>query len=116
MVTDKVKNDNVITNDWLSKVEIKNHMLIYIEDNGNPLKLHGSLVSATERQMLFEEMIEKGTADGLDIKLFPFYYTEINSGYYRCRHLCKRSGEQGFYVPRRIKCEKNFIFGSDLRI
>lgn len=86
ILADKLKGETIVTNDWLSNQESKNHMLIYIEDNGNPLKLHGSWMSVSERQLLFDEMDERSAADGLNIRIFPVSYTEVQTRYYTCKN------------------------------
>lgn len=64
IVSHQLQSENVITNDWLSSMETKYHMLIQIEDNGKPLQQHSSWMSVVERQVLFEDIEEQSAIDG----------------------------------------------------
>lgn len=83
---DYLKHENVISNDWLANQEIKNHIFLHIEDNGIPLKWHASKMSATERQMLLNHVMEQSKEDGLDCTHPPVSYTDVITNYYTVRN------------------------------
>ena len=79
----KLQSENTITNTWLSSTEAKNNMVIYIEDDGQALKPHGSWISEEIREELVEIARENAKIDGLDISIPPVSYRDLKTNYYK---------------------------------
>lgn len=56
LITSKLQTATEVKNSWLSELEQKNHMIIYIEDNQIALNPHASWKSIEEREKIIEQV------------------------------------------------------------
>ncbi len=62
----KLQNDNSISNEWLSKLEVDNRAIIYIEDNGRPFFFKGAWTPSLPRAALVNKAKEEALSEGID--------------------------------------------------
>jgi Signal transduction histidine kinase len=62
----KLQNDYTISNEWLSKLEVENRAVIYIEDNGRPFFFKGAWTPSVPRETLVDKAKEEALSEGID--------------------------------------------------
>ena len=68
----KLQSDSTISNTWLAQTEASNHLIIDIEDNGQPFSFSGSWFPPTPRHTLIAMAKEKAIAEhGITITTRP---------------------------------------------
>jgi two-component system, OmpR family, manganese sensing sensor histidine kinase len=81
-ISQKVEMDSEISNLWLSELELKNHLIIQIEENGIPFLFHGAWQTPTDRQTLINKTKELAIEDNIDTNLRPISMSEVKSEIY----------------------------------
>ena len=81
-IINKLQNENVINVTWLTQMESKNNLLLYIEDNGNPLTFKGVLNPPTNRFILIGRIRSLAMYDGITIDINPISFNVTNSNTY----------------------------------
>ncbi len=81
-VSKNVQMDNVISHLWLSELEIKNHLIIHIEDNGKALLYKGAWQTPTERETLFDRLKDLAQKDNINTNIRPISLNEVQSKIY----------------------------------
>lgn len=61
----KLQTDSLFSDSYLAQLENKNHLAIYIEENGSPFFFPGSYKTRTERRRLFERTETLAEAEGI---------------------------------------------------
>lgn len=82
MIQNKLQNDNIISDSWLSNLEVTNHLIIWINDNGNPLFFPGMFVSKTSRSVLMDKMSALIEKEGISLSSRPVSADSIQSDIY----------------------------------
>jgi signal transduction histidine kinase len=81
-IINKLQNENVINVTWLTQIESKNNLILYIEDNGNPLTFKGVLNPLTDRYILLGRLRSLAMSDGITIAINPVFFNVSNSQTY----------------------------------
>lgn len=81
-VSQKIQMDNEISNLWLSEIELKNHLIIHIEENGTPLLFRGSWQPSTDRRFLVDRIKELALKDNVNTNVRPASTNEVKSEIY----------------------------------
>ena len=82
IIINKLENENVINVTWLTQMESKNNLIIYIEDNGYPLTFRGVLNSPTNRFILIGRLRSMAMYDGVTISINPISFNVSSSNTY----------------------------------
>lgn len=70
-IVNKLQKSNIINISWLSQMEAGNNLIIYIEDNGNPLTFPGVLKPPTNRFILIDKLNSLVSSEGITIAINP---------------------------------------------
>jgi signal transduction histidine kinase len=81
-IINKLQNENILNANWLTQMESKNNLILYIEDNGNPLTFKGVLNPPTNRFVLIERLKSLAMSEGIASDLNPVYFNVSNSNTY----------------------------------
>jgi len=81
-IENKLQFENTISDTWLSQMEVKNSLLIHIEDNGNHLAFPGVLSPPTDRTQLFDQLNALALVERIDISAYPIFSNKIKSSIY----------------------------------
>ena len=65
-VEDAVTQNGMVRDSWLARQEIAGRVVIYLEDNGQPLRFPGGWTPADDRAQLVELARQQAAAAGLD--------------------------------------------------
>lgn len=82
---EKIKYSNMISHDYLRKVESENNLIIYIENKGYPLNYKGGLITSVDRKILIDKVKGNALKDGIDLSLSPITSSIITSSIYKFR-------------------------------
>ncbi|KAI4440716.1 Adaptive-response sensory-kinase SasA [Schaedlerella arabinosiphila] len=61
----RLQSDSIFSDSYLAQLEHKNHLAIYIEENGSPFFFPGSYQTCTERGKLFERAENLAAGEGI---------------------------------------------------
>ena len=61
----RLQTDSIFSDSYLAQLEHKNHLAIYIEENGSPFFFPGSYQTRTEREKLFERAENLAAGEGI---------------------------------------------------
>lgn len=81
-VTQRVLMNNEISNLWLAEMEIKNHLIIHIEDGGKPLWFKGGWSVPTKRSILVEKLKQRAEKDDINTEIRLISKNEVKSKCY----------------------------------
>lgn len=81
-ISQKIQMDSEISNLWLSEMELKNHLIIHIEDNGNPLLFEGAWKAPTPRETLIQITKDLALMDNINTNIRPISTNEVKSRIY----------------------------------
>lgn len=84
-ISQKLQMDSEISNLWMSELEVKNHLIIHIEENGIPLLFGGAWRPSTDRSALIELAKERGKKDNVDTSIRPITSNEVKSEIFTIR-------------------------------
>lgn len=84
-VTQKVLKSNEISNLWLADMEITNHLIIHIEDGGQPLWYKGSWITVTKRSRLVDKFKQAAYPDNIHMDIRPISTNEVQSKIYELK-------------------------------
>lgn len=82
---EKIKYSNMVSHDYLRKVESENNLIIYIENKGYPLNYKGGLITSVDRKVLINKVKGNALKDGIDLSLNPITSSIITSPIYKFR-------------------------------
>ena len=82
---EKIKYSNMISHDYLRKIESENNLIIYIENKGYPVNYKGGLVTSVDRKIIINKVKENALKDGIDLTLNPIASSIIKSPIYTFR-------------------------------
>lgn len=71
IIQDKLQNDTIISDSWLSNLESNNHLVIQIIDNGTPLFFPGVYSPKTPRSALVEQLSNLAKKEGISLSSRP---------------------------------------------
>ncbi len=71
LVQDKLQNNSIISDSWLSNLEVNNSLMIQIIDNGTPLFFPGAYSTKTPRSVLIEQVSKLAKEDGISLSSRP---------------------------------------------
>ncbi len=71
LVQDKLQNDTIIADSWLSNLESNNNLVIQIIDNGNPLFFSGVYSPMTPRSALIKQLSTLAQEEGISLNSRP---------------------------------------------
>lgn len=72
-LTNKLETDSNFSDTWLAQMESGNHLIIHIEDNGQPLFFNGSWLPATDRNFLIKQAKIIAQKQNLDTEHEPMF-------------------------------------------
>jgi two-component system, OmpR family, manganese sensing sensor histidine kinase len=81
-VAKNVQLDSNFSHLWMSQLEINNHFIIHIEDNGIPLLYNGAFNSLTDRGILIQKLKEAAREDNIVTTARPVSLSEVESRTY----------------------------------
>lgn len=81
-VSKNVQMDSNFSHLWLSQLEVNNHFIIHIEDNGIPLLYNGAFYPLTDRSILIQKLKEAAREDNIDTAARPMSLSEVESRTY----------------------------------
>lgn len=81
-IINKLQTENTVKHSWLSQLESDYHLLIQIEDNGNPISFKGVLQIPTSRDLLMKQLTSLALGEGIDIRINPIFFNEAKSSIY----------------------------------
>jgi signal transduction histidine kinase len=81
-ISNKLQLENTLKHSWLSQLESNSNLLIQIEDNGSPISFKGVLHTATDRDLLMQQLTGLALEEGIDIRKNPIFFTEAKSSIY----------------------------------
>jgi OmpR-family two-component system manganese-sensing sensor histidine kinase len=84
-ISKNVQIDNVISHLTLSEFEVKNNLIIHIEENGIPLKYEGAAKYQTKRNILIEKIKKLGLKDNINTNIRPSSTSELKSKIYKLK-------------------------------
>jgi len=84
-IINKLQFENMISDEWLSQMETKNNLLIYIEDNGNPLIFPGVLKTPTARTQLIDQLSTLVLEEGVNVRITPIFSNFTQSHIFRLK-------------------------------
>lgn len=90
-IANKLQTENFIHNNWLSELEIKNKLIIHIEDNGTSFFFKGSWEPNTPREVLIEKAKGKALTEGIDTTIFPLTSEKVISSVFHLKDNQKNS-------------------------
>ncbi len=61
----RLQSDSIFSDSYLAQLEHKNHLAIYIEENGSPFFFPGSYQTRTEREKLFDRAENLAAGEGI---------------------------------------------------
>lgn len=82
LVSRSVEMDREVSHLWMSELEIKNHLIIHIEDNGEPLEYKGAWITPTTRNILVDRLKSAAGKDNIDTTISPVSLKELQSKTY----------------------------------
>lgn len=82
-VNQSIQVNNEVSHLWLSELELKNNLIIYIEDNGNRLIFNGAWQPPTDRQILINRAWEAAIQDNISPDIPPVSQNKIQSRIYQ---------------------------------
>lgn len=82
IIINKLQYENTINGNWLTQMEAENNLILYIEDNGNPLTFKGVLNSPTNRFILIERLNLLTKSEGITVSINPISFNVSNSNIY----------------------------------
>ncbi len=84
-VSKNVQMDSSFSHLWLSQLEVNNHFIIHIEDNGIPLIYNGAFNPLTDRNILVLKLKEAAGEDNIDTASRPVSLSEVESRTYEIK-------------------------------
>lgn len=81
-VNQNVQMNHEISNLWMAEMELKNSLIIHIEENGIPFLFQGSWQPPTDRQLLIEKFKEQALKDNINTNIRPITMNEVQSTIY----------------------------------
>lgn len=84
-VSKNVQMDSSFSHLWLSQLEVNNHFIIHIEDNGIPLIYNGAFNPLTDRNILVLKLKEAVGEDNIDTASRPVSLSEVESRTYEIK-------------------------------
>jgi signal transduction histidine kinase len=84
-VNQSIQVNNEVSHLWLSELELKNNLIIHIEDNGNRLLYGGAWQPPTDRQVLISRVWEAAQKDNIRTDIPPVSQNRIQSRIYRIK-------------------------------
>jgi len=72
-VAEKIRSGNVISNSWLTKMQMENHLQILIEDNGKLLTKYSGIDTTVDKVEHIEKMKEMAAEEGIYLDHKPMY-------------------------------------------
>lgn len=82
-VNQKLMMNNEISHLWLAEMEMKNNLIIHIEDSGRPLLYRGAWQPVTSRERLVEKVKQLARKDNIYTDIRPISLSENQSGIYQ---------------------------------
>lgn len=82
IIINKLQYENTINGNWLTQMEAENNLILYIEDNGNPLTFKGVLNPPTNRFILIERLNLLTKSEGITVSINPISFNVSNSNIY----------------------------------
>ncbi|BCN29723.1 sensor histidine kinase [Anaeromicropila herbilytica] len=80
-----IQMDNIVSHLWLSEMEIKNNLIIHIEENGVALTYPGAVQYETSRDVLVEKIKNLAKKDHINTKISPSSTNEVKSSIYELK-------------------------------
>lgn len=74
-IIDKLEMDDIISNTWLSNLEVSNKLIIHIEDNGTPFFFKGSWVPSSSRSFMIHKAQKAALKKGINISASSMHST-----------------------------------------
>lgn len=84
-VTQNFSISNEVSNLWLAEMETKSHLIIHIEDGGQPLWYKGAWKPVTDREVLISRLKEAARLDDINMDIRPVSVKEIRSRIYELK-------------------------------
>lgn len=81
-VNQNVQMNYGISNLWIAEMEIKNNLIIHIEDNGVPFLYQGGWKTPTKRSLLIDKVKEAALRDRINTGIRPITSKQIQSQIY----------------------------------
>lgn len=72
-LSNKLENSSVLSDHWLAQMESGNHLIIHIEENGQPFFFNGSWTPATDRNILIKHAKALARQQNLDTDHDPVF-------------------------------------------
>lgn len=82
-LTSKLQTDSIFTDSYLTQMEIKSQLLIYLEENSEPFFFPGSYVPRTDRNTLFSYAERKAEEEGIYPDSHPISSNLLQSSVFR---------------------------------
>lgn len=92
-ISNNIQRENVVSHLWLSELEVKNELIVHIEDNGKALMFQGANEFLTSRNKLISKVKKLAMKDGIHTYYRPTSMSEIRSNIYK---ITGAKGEQYF--------------------
>lgn len=83
ILVNQLQRENAISHSFISQLESKNNLIIYIEDNNIPLSYEGFWSPATDRKWLIQKTKELAQEEGIDSSTYPFTTSIVNSSIFK---------------------------------
>ena len=84
-LSSRLQSDSVFSDSELAQLELKNHLVISIEENGHPLFFSGAYEPRTRRDALTERTEKAAQTDGISTTSGPISSEVIRSSVYQIR-------------------------------
>lgn len=82
-IINRLQFGNIVNDSWLSQLEMKNHLIIHIEDNGNSLAFPGVLRAPTKRETLLKQLTALALEEGIDLGKNPIFFNAVKSSVFK---------------------------------
>ncbi|MDF2542326.1 MAG: sensor histidine kinase, partial [Herbinix sp.] len=104
-VTQKLLINNEISHFWLAEMEMKNRLILSIEDNGEPFIYKGAWKPATERDQLVEMVKTLALKDKINTDIRPASVSEVQSKIYELKG---KQGDRYFGAVFLVAAQKGY--------
>ncbi len=84
-INQNLRMNQEISHLWMAEMEIKNHIIIHIEDNGTPFLFRGAWQAPTDRLALVGKVKELALKDNISTNIRPISLNEVQSGIYELK-------------------------------
>ena len=79
LIKNHISDNSSISDQWLSKLERKNQLVIAIEDNGTPFLYNGTMQTATSRDFLIKQVKTSANEHGIFFDSYPLSFEQMDT-------------------------------------